>query len=388
MRQFRTMSNAPLRRLASLCSALARGDDVAARELLVGDAAAWAALRQAADEHRLTGYLYAELQAQGLDTSVPPAVLLHARRVYLQQWTRAGQLLREIERLAQAFEARGLPVLFFKGPLLAARLYEHLGSRAIHAIDFLLRDPRTLPRYDEVLAALGYRRVSRLLLPLAWSGAWFYQLEYRSDAFALEPHWKLQNHPSVALDLDRMWSQAGRAATTGARTVPMLSDEYTLVANLLSIPADLQNASLLLRTYVELLLLWRRFPADYDWTAFWARRRAERTQRLAAATLALLREVFASDALDRAAAAAPASDDSKRLAAALEVALFGARTHDGPTAPGSTQDSGPVIAEGARRRLAWELFETPLALSFLWWSVTLPARALAHPAVTLRRLRW
>ncbi len=274
------MPNAPLRRLASLCSALARGDDVAARELLVGDAAAWAALRQAADEHRLTGYLYAELQAQGLDTSVPPAVLLHARRVYLQQWTRAGQLLREIERLAQAFEARGLPVLFFKGPLLAARLYEHLGSRAMHDIDFLLRDPRTLPRYDEVLAALGYRRVSRLLLPLAWSGAWLYQLEYRSDAFALEPHWKLQNHPSVALDLDRMWSQAGRAATTGARTVPMLSDEYTLVANLLDSrgPAErVALASHLRRAAALVATLPRRLRLDGFLGA--AARRAHATAR-------------------------------------------------------------------------------------------------------------
>lgn len=370
MRQSRPMPNGALRRLTSLAGALMRGDDAAVRGLLAPESVDWPALKQVADEHRLTGYLYAELQARKLDTLVPPDVLQHARRTYLQQWTRGGQMLREIERLAEAFEAQGLPAMFFKGPLLTARLYEHLGSRAIHDIDFLLRDPRALPRYDAALATLGYRRVSRLLLPLAWSGAWLYQLEYRSDAFALEPHWKLQNHPSVALDLDRMWSQAGRATTTGAKAVPMLSDEYTLVANLLSIPADLQNASLKLRTYVELLLLWRRFPADYDWAAFWARRRAERTQRLAVATLAFLRGLFESSALDRAAATAPASRDAGRLAAGLEAALF-----------------EPATGEGARRRLAWELFETPLALSFLWWAVTLPGRALAHPAVTLRRLR-
>lgn len=370
MRQSRPMSNRALLDIIALVGAIARGDDAALRERLAAGALDWPALIEAADEHRLTGYLYAELQARGLDALVPPEALGHARRAYLRQWVRAGQLLREIERIADAFDAQGLPVLFFKGPLLSARLYAHLGSRAIHDIDFLLRDPRALPRYEATLATLGYRRVSRLLLPLAWSDAWLYQLEYRSESFALEPHWDLQRHPSVALDRDRLWAAREDAPTTGMRTVPMLSDEYTLVANLLSVPADLQNASLKLRTWAELLLLWQRFPVDYDWVAFWRRRREERTHRLASAALVLLRNLFDSHALDRAASAAPPGDDARRLAAQAEVALL-----------------GPAPNEWSRRRLALGMFEFPLPLSLLWWAVTLPGRALAHPALTLRRLR-
>lgn len=364
------MSEDALRRLTSLTGALVRGDDTAVRGLLASETVDWPALKQVADEHRLTGYLYAALKARKLDAFVPPGVLQQAHRTYLEQWKRGGQLLREIERIAQAFATQGLPVLFFKGPLLTARLYEHQGSRAIHDIDFLLRDARALPRYDAVLATLGYRRVSRLLLPLAWSGLWLYQLEYRSDSFALEPHWDLQRHPSVTLDRARIWSERESAPTTGTRTVPMLSDEYTLVANLLSIPADLQNASLKLRTWVELLLLWQRFPPEYDWATFWQRRRVERTRRLACAALVMLANLFQTNALERVIAAARPSDGDQGLAKRLEAAIL-----------------GPAKGEWLRRRLAFELFESPLPLSLLWWSLTLPGRALAHPALTLRRLR-
>ena len=151
--------------------------------------------------------------------------------------------------------------------------------------------------------------------------------------------------------------------------VPALADEYTLLANLLSIPADLQNASLGLRTYFELYLLWRRFPASYDWPAFWERRRAERTLRLTRVVLALLQDLFGPAGLE-APGVLPLPEEARPLVAALGAQLFA-------IAP----------SEWRRRQLAFKLFESPLPVSLLWWSLTLPARALAHPAVTRDRLR-
>lgn len=359
----------PTAALAALCAVLLRSDPAQARALLASGRLHWPALREAADDHRLAGYLYADLRARGLESLVPPPVLLSLRRTYLGQWTRAGRLQREIERLARAFDAKALPVLFFKGPLLAARLYAQLGSRAIHDIDFLIPDARAMPDYDAVLAPLGYRRVSRLVLPLRFSRAWLYQLEYRSEAFALEPHWRLQSHPSIRLDATRVWREREMVAATDGEMLPMLSDEYTLVANLLSVPADLQNAALKLRTWLELFLLWRLFPADTDWVAFWERRRAERTLRLAVAAFGLVRELFGPEGLERAAASAPHLH-SDSLMVGLRAAAV-----------------GPAMAEWPRRRLAFALFETPLPLSLAWWAATLPGRALAHPALTLERLR-
>ena len=364
-----TLTAPPTAALAALCAALSSSNPARVRELLAPGRVDWNALDDAAGENRLSGFLYAELRARGLESLVPPPALLSLRRTYLDQWTRAGRLLREIERLARAFEAKALPVLFFKGPLLAARLYAQLGSRAIHDIDFLIPDARAMPDYDAVLAPLGYRRISRLVLPLRWSRAWLYQLEYRSPAFALEPHWALTNHPSIRLDTARMWREREAVAAADGGTLPMLSDEYTLVANLLSIPADLQNASLKLRTWLELFLLWRRLPADTDWAAFWERRRGERTLRLALASFAVLRELFGPKGLERASASAPRVE-SESLVAALRAAAV-----------------GPALAEWPRRRLALGLFETPLPLSLGWWAATLPGRALAHPALTLARLR-
>jgi hypothetical protein len=367
------LSGAPpdpaLRMLVALCGALARRDQAALRELLRPGRVDWPALRRVADRHRLTGYLSAQLQGAGPRAGIAPDFLFHARHVYLQQWVRNGQLLREMERIALRLEADRLPYLFFKGPLLANRLYDQLGSRAIHDIDLLIPRSGGMAGYESALAALGYRRFSRLLLPLSWSRSWLHQLEYKSDRFTLEPHWDLQRHPSLRLDAERMWRERVMLEMPAGAAVPALADEYTLLANLLSIPVDLQNASLGLRTYFELFLLWRRFPGTYDWPAFWERRRAERTQRLTRVVLALLQDLFGPAGLE-AAGALPLPEEARPLVAALGAQLFG-------TAPG----------EWRRRQLAFRLFEAPLPVSLLWWSLTLPARALAHPAVTRERLR-
>jgi len=361
--------DSPLRTLTALCGALARRDQAAAREMLRPGRVDWPALRQVADRHRLTGYLSAQLQGAGARAGIAPDFLFHARHVYLQQWVRNGQLLREMERIARRLEADRLPYMFFKGPLLANRLYDQLGSRAIHDIDLLIPLRDGMAHYESALGALGYRRFSRLLLPLSWSRAWLYQLEYKSDRFTLEPHWDLQRHPSLRLDTERMWRERVMLELPAGAPVPALADEYTLLANLLSIPADLQNASLGLRTYFELFLLWRGFPASYDWPAFWERRRAERTLRLTRVVLALLQDLFCPAGLE-APGAMPLPEDARPLVAALGAQLF-----------------APAPSEWRRRQLAFRLFESPLPVSLLWWSFTLPARALAHPAVTRDRLR-
>ena len=363
------LSESPLRVLTALCGALARRDRLAVKDLLASGRIDWPALQKVADEHRLTGFLSAQLQAGDWRRMVPPDFLVHARRLYLQQWLRNGQLLQEIERIARAFDAEQLPYLFFKGPLLAGKLYEHLGSRAIHDIDLLVPRADAMPRYEPVLARLGYRRFSRLLLPLSMSQFWLHELEYTSDAFTLEPHWDLQRHPSLAVDLPRLWRERVMQETPGGVLVPILSDEYTLLANVLSIPADLHNASLKLRTFFELFLLWRRFPATTDWPAFWERRRTERTQRLTRLVLALLEYMFGSDGLE-APAALPLAPAARELADELRAQIFATRSD-----------------EWRRKRLAFRLFEAPLPVSLAWWALTLPARAAAHPNVTKRRLR-
>jgi hypothetical protein len=96
-----TLTAPPTAALAALCAALSSSDPARIRELLAPGRVDWSALDDAAAEHRLGGFLYAELRARGLESLVPPPALLSLRRTYLDQWTRAGRLLREIERLAR-----------------------------------------------------------------------------------------------------------------------------------------------------------------------------------------------------------------------------------------------------------------------------------------------
>ncbi|MGH8714549.1 MAG: hypothetical protein ACREYB_11145, partial [Casimicrobiaceae bacterium] len=108
---------------------------------------------------------------------------------------------------------------------------------------------------------------------------------------------------------------------------------------------------------------------DYDWVAFWKRRRAEHTWQLARVVLAVLDDLFGPTTLGPRVGT-PLPEPCRRLADELGAHLF-----------------APATGEWQRKQLAMRLFESPLSVSIAWWAFTLPARALAHPAVTWNRLR-
>ena len=357
----------PLQLLTAVCASLERNDHSEVRRLLAQGHVHWPTLTALADDHRLTGYLWASLHVRTFADIVPQGFLSHARHVYLQQWSWNGRLFREMERIAGQLESRGMPCLFFKGPLLANSLYPQLGSRATHDIDLLIPESVTTD-YASAFDALGYRRRSRLLLPMTLSRRVLYQLEYESETFALEPHWSLQRHPSLTLDHERMWRERTERQTPGGAPLQGLSDEYTLLANILSVPSDLQNGSLKLRTFFEIHLLQRRFPAEYDWAAFWERRQAEHTARVCRIVFAVSRGLFGPVSIEPGPAA-PIGAAEGTLARQLLAQVL-----------------APDAREWPRKRLAWGLFDSPLPVSLIWWGLTLPVRALAHPGVTGRRL--
>lgn len=328
----------------------------------------WALVQQAADRHGFTGTLGALLPYLPWKDRIPGLVMVHCRRVYLQQWQRSGLLCREIERISSHLSEAGLPHLFYKGPLLALRVYGHPGSRAVHDIDVLVPEQERLSAYDECFISLGYQRRSRVVFPWRLTRAWLNQLEYQGQRFALEPHWSLQRHASLKLDTDRIWQEASTQRTPAGIAVSTLSDEYTLLAIVLSIPADLQNGSLRLRTLLDLHLLFRLLEEQGDWAGFWQRRQAEHSLRLVAATLAVVTELFGP--IIPLEAAVPEDAVNPALVSELTQAVL-----------------GTPATSWQRKRLAWRLFESSFFRSAAWWTLTLPARVLAHPGVSLARLR-
>lgn len=357
-----------LQSLCALSSALARAD-AAALDRLMGELD-WRRLSLLAERHRLSGYLYLKLQESPYRTQVPQEVLREWKHFYLRQWTKNERLAAEMTRLVKHFARRGEEVLFFKGPLLAFRLYGRVDARAISDLDLLVRRAEDTPRIERQLQEAGYRRTS-LLLGNQWLSRYFtHQFEYWKDDLPLELHWVLQQHPSLRLDLEQIW-QRRMFLRYEDQEYAVLSTEDELLVQLLSIPVDLQVGKLVLRPFFEIYLLLKALAADCDWSEFLLRREREHTRRLSlhviACSLALFDQVGELEDLSRA------------------LARYRREIHYDPLL--MTLQLPPSRLSLRNKLHAFVLYDSSLLTSIAWWVVSLPARLLVYRSESRHLLR-
>ncbi len=115
----------------------------------------WAFLYSFVDEHRVAPLLYWRLHE--LEVPRVPPVWMEALRARFERAARRSlSLTRELLSLLELFEAEGLPVIPYKGPVLAALAYENLALREFGDLDLLIRQ-RDIGRAQQLLRERGYR---------------------------------------------------------------------------------------------------------------------------------------------------------------------------------------------------------------------------------------
>ncbi len=100
--------------------------------------------------------LYRALKAAPLE-KVPEALRVALRPHYLAAAAQAGLQVREVQRLQQAFEKAGVPVLFYKGVVLGQMAYGDPTLRPASDIDLLVA-ASDFARAEAVMLELGYLR--------------------------------------------------------------------------------------------------------------------------------------------------------------------------------------------------------------------------------------
>lgn len=120
----------------------------------------WERVLAKAAWHGLAPLVYANLHA-ACPSAVPESVLDRMRAQALSVVEQSLLLTSELGKLLQRFEAAGIPVLPFKGPLLAVSAYGRLGLRSFDDVDLLVRREDAL-RAQDMLSAAGYRPFYRL----------------------------------------------------------------------------------------------------------------------------------------------------------------------------------------------------------------------------------
>ncbi|MBI3404841.1 MAG: nucleotidyltransferase family protein, partial [Acidobacteria bacterium] len=108
------------------------------RQILECESLDWAFVLRKASWHGLLPLLTKHLTAKCPD-AIPPAIQVELKRLYQNNARRNLNLTVELLKLLREFSSRGIPVIPFKGPVVALALYGDLALRQFIDLDLLIR---------------------------------------------------------------------------------------------------------------------------------------------------------------------------------------------------------------------------------------------------------
>jgi len=137
------------------CARVSQSPDVKERvEQLLREPIDWQIVLDRSWWHRIRPLTFHHLSAQ--PAGLVPAAFLEALGTHARELEQRNRyLFAEQHRVAQMFEDASLPMLFFKGPLLALNAYGDLMLRECGDLDMLIR-PTDFPRVKDMLTSHGF----------------------------------------------------------------------------------------------------------------------------------------------------------------------------------------------------------------------------------------
>lgn len=184
---------------------------------------------QQAVRHGVAGLVHDRLQA--VDAAAPQSVydaLLQVRRRIT--WTNMERL-RELMTLVEHLQADAIPVMPFKGPVLAGEYYDDLAHRQYGDLDLLVHRDDVL-RAKQVLLARGYQPY-RDLTPDEEAAFIDSQMAYEfireEDGAIVEVHWAfIHEIHGFRLDPERVW-RAAQTVHLGGQPVHTLAPRDLII---------------------------------------------------------------------------------------------------------------------------------------------------------------
>ena len=210
----------------------------------------WGYLLQIAGQHGVLPLLYRSLHTTSPDT-VPEAILHQLQHHYHANVARNLFLTDELLKLLHLFEAHGIPALPYKGPVLAAAIYEDLALRAFADLDILVYE-QDYQRAQRLLSARAYRLVKDFESESTFVGG--------SGRVAVDLH-KSMTPPKFPspLQFAYVWERRQRIVLMGTE-VPTLSPADTLLMLAIQMTKDAGSRYLQLVKLCDMAELLRVSP--------------------------------------------------------------------------------------------------------------------------------
>ncbi|KPK03024.1 MAG: hypothetical protein AMK71_00280 [Nitrospira bacterium SG8_35_4] len=314
-----------------------------------------------AHRHRLAGHLYSA-HAPCLNENFPEETMQSFKDAYIKQWGRNQVLCREVETLGVLFREEGLDMIFLKGLFLAQRFFGDMFGRAISDIDILVKKRKDVDTVHRLLTRHNFRRTSRVPLSKYLAFCFSHHYEYRKKDIDVELHWGLQSHVTFHINYDDIW-QTRETVTFRNKSYFVLSNEYELLALILSIFTDLQKGGIDLKPFVDVYVILKIIHKKTSWKDFFSRRSGERLFLISLNVLDLVLDIL--DCYDHFTELSEYISQNKihlkyiesdRKLRLLDTSRFGMKN----------------------KKWSLRLYETSLFNSICWWGISLPFRMAVY----------
>jgi hypothetical protein len=348
-----------------LCVARTRGAQAhaeRAHELLRGGID-WPAVLMTALDHGVMPLLYRNFPILGLEAA-PGAFLSDLRALYLANTYRNLSLTRELLNVLAIFESVGVPVVAYKGPVLAVVAYGDTSSRQFSDLDLLV-SRLDIGKVKVLLKSEGYK-ASQALTPRQERAHLAHTCELGFDLpdprIYLDVHWRfapecLGGGPDAGLALARR-----RRVNMGNATAPSLDPEDMLLVLCVNGAFSLWGKLQMVCDVAELV----QTNQAWDWPGLVERARAQGLLRMLLLGLSLAAELVEAPVPWEVGALAARDPIVTALRASVLRGLFLPKTVE-PSLPETTRFQLRALdSRKARLNYCWIRAAAPTVQDWQW----------------------
>jgi hypothetical protein len=203
-------------------------------EQLAKDGLNWGTVFNLAEIHKLTQLLYVNFVSH-YPGILPPERVQQLQKIYNAQVQYILYLTGELVSLVKDFNAKEIPILPYKGPVLAAQVYGNLALRPFIDLDILV-PVEDITRAKYLLLERGYQ-ITWPELPLNSAQErlhiqtkYNYQFVHHDRRVTLELHWDVSpNYFSFPSDTGWLWQDLKTISMGGAELLAFPLEKLLLI---------------------------------------------------------------------------------------------------------------------------------------------------------------
>lgn len=205
-----------------------RREDIASQLLAID----WFCIARFADRQRILPILYYNLKKTGLVESLPSSVRNFFRVKYMSITGNNMRLAERLVNIIKLFEKNKIPVVPFKGPVLAEAIYGDSTLRYYQDLDILVPRKEAFNAWN-LLQEAGYRQNKIQITRNQFKGYATHKNEFDfiddRGRIAVDLHWKFINHIRYSYDFDFCKQRLARTSFHD-KNVYRLSGEDTVLS--------------------------------------------------------------------------------------------------------------------------------------------------------------